>query len=246
MPSPPRLLARPSTISPFRFGTPRSSTVNFRKDEEGSTLAGEPSPTRHSRLQKVTKMGETPAAVPKQLENSVTAFPILSVTAPTSEITTVAPGSIHTTTKRVSNLALSPPLSSHTRPPSRPTSGISQAPSVVPTPFSQPQTPIPISAPPLTITHFECYQSHAKLFKLSNRHYTVPCMICKVESREDHWKCTWCYLWICATCVENLRKIDGRSLSALVDKVVKKKENDWKAMGGKEELAKTVDAKEGM
>ena len=71
------------------------------------------------------------------------------------------------------------------------------------------------------------------MFKLSNKHYTVPCMVCKTSSKEDHWKCIWCCLWICASCFEGLRKIDGRSLSVLVDKIVKKKENDGKTMGGK-------------
>lgn len=82
------------------------------------------------------------------------------------------------------------------------------------------------------------------MIKLSNKHYTVPCMVCKTNSKEDHWKCIWCCLWICASCVESLRQIDGRSLSVLIDKVVKKKENDRNAVGGKKDDITTANAKE--
>lgn len=232
-------------MSPFRFGTPKSSTVNCRDEEETSTLAGGPSPTRHSKLPKAPHLGETPVLAPQQLEKSNTSFPVLSVSIPTPDNKAISEGGIQAVTRRVSNLALSPPLSAPANPLSRPSSGSSQAPSTIPTPFSQPQIPIPIPAPPLSITHYECYQDHKKMFKLSNRHYAVPCMVCKVHSIEDHWKCVWCFLWICATCVESLRQIEDHSLRVLVERVVKKKENNRKAMGGKGEGIKSEKAGEG-
>ena len=72
----------------------------------------------------------------------------------------------------------------------------------------------------------------------------MPCMVCKASSKEDHWKCIWCCLWICVSCVESLRQIDGRSLGVLIEKVVKKKENDKNAMGGKKEDITTEKTKE--
>ena len=209
-----------------------------------STLIGDSSPTRRSKAPKVPQLDEGHTLAPKQLENPSLTFPVLSVTPPTSNTTTIAQSNMHNATQRRSNLALSPPKFTQTRPASRPSSGTSQAPSAIPSPFSQPQTPIPMPAPPLNITHWECYQGHRKIIKLSNKHYTVPCMVCKTSSKEDHWKCIWCCLWLCTSCAESLRKIDGRSLSVLVDKVVKKKENDRKAMGGKKEEITTEPAKE--
>ena len=218
--------------------------TNVRKDEETSTLIGDSSPTRRSKVMKVPQLGEGHTLAPKQLETPLLTFPVLSITAPTSNTPTVAQGNMHNATQRRSNSALSPPELSQTRPASRPSSGISQAPSAIPSPFSQPQTPIPIPAPPLDITHLECYQGHRKIIRLSNKHYTMPCMVCKASSKEDHWKCIWCCLWICVSCVESLRQIDGRSLSALIEKVVKKKENDKNAMGGKKEDTTTENTKE--
>lgn len=202
------------------------------------------SPTRRSKVPKVPQLDEGHILAPKPLEKPSLTFSALSVTAPTSDTTTLAQGNMRNAAQRRSNLALPPPNFTQTRPASRPSSGTSQAPLAVPNPFSQPQTPIPIPAPALNITHLECYQGHRKMFKLSNKHYTVPCMVCKTSSKEDHWKCIWCCLWICASCFESLRKIDGRSLSVLVDKVVKKKENDGKTMGGKKGDIITENAKE--
>ncbi|KAL8792947.1 MAG: hypothetical protein Q9195_004444 [Heterodermia aff. obscurata] len=87
-PSPPQL--RPSTISPFRFGSPKSSTANVRKEEEAATLIGDSSPTRRSKARKVPQLGQGPPLALKQLEKPSLTFPVLSITVPTSNITTVA------------------------------------------------------------------------------------------------------------------------------------------------------------
>lgn len=81
---------------------------------------------------------------------------------------------------------LSPPLSAHTS--SRPSTSNSQKPSSIYSPFEKKHTPIPITAPAITPTHMNCYQSHRRILKLPNKHYPVPCMVCKLEDKEQRWK----------------------------------------------------------
>ena len=73
-------------------------------------------------------------------------------------------------------------------------------------------------APPLTPIHFSCYQSHRHVHFSSNIHNPVPCMTCGNESGMSRWKCQWCCLRICGTCMESLGRIPGRDLNVLVRK----------------------------
>ncbi|KAL8842650.1 MAG: hypothetical protein Q9170_000425 [Blastenia crenularia] len=76
-----------------------------------------------------------------------------------------------------------------------------------------------IPAPPLTPIHFACYQSHRRMLNAKNTHHPVPCMTCGVSDEHVRWKCVWCCLRVCDGCMEGLKKIEGRDLSALVRNV---------------------------
>ncbi|KAA6415567.1 MAG: hypothetical protein FRX48_00283 [Lasallia pustulata] len=109
---------------------------------------------------------------------------------------------------------------------------------------SHPQTPIPIPRPtepstpalilrqqasqpvdpsafipPLTLLHFQCYQSHRSMKRSSNIHAPVPCMTCRVDDTEMRWKCTWCCLRICGACMQKLEKVPGKDLGSMVQRL---------------------------
>lgn len=70
---------------------------------------------------------------------------------------------------------------------------------------------------PLTNLHYSCYQAHRSIAMSRNIYYPVPCMTCHVVDREVRWRCTFCCLRICASCVEGLRKCQRRSLKELME-----------------------------
>lgn len=106
---------------------------------------------------------------------------------------------------------LSPPLLSPPLSTSQHSSASSQAPSfnsrnsVVPAfihlPKTFPDGPIPVPAPPLTITHHKCFQSHRRILLSRNKVNPVPCMTCGDMKGQVRWKCIWCALRICEPCM---------------------------------------------
>ncbi len=101
-------------------------------------------------------------------------------------------------------------------------SAISSHPHVARGPISFPRyltLHISTPAPPLTLAHFACYQSHCRVSHSSNVHHPVPCMTCGAEGGEARWKCQWCCLRICPACMERLAKVEGRDLGQLLRKL---------------------------
>lgn len=78
---------------------------------------------------------------------------------------------------------------------------------------------LPTPAPPLTLAHFACYQSHRRMSHSPNVHNPVPCMTCGVESGDARWKCQWCCLRICPACMERLAKIEDRDVARLMQRL---------------------------
>lgn len=108
--------------------------------------------------------------------------------------------------------------------------------------------------PPLTLVHYSCYQFHRHMCFSPNIHNPVPCMTCGVEAGQTRWKCCWCCLRICESCVEELSHMDDRNLSLLMKRLAegkvgvgrvgrpkaimvkgRRKVDEWKAHGEKEE-----------
>ena len=137
---------------------------------------------------------------------------------------------------------LSPPLLSPT---SRLSSASSHAPSAksqnstgpafIHLPKTFPDGPIPVPAPPLTVTHYRCYQSHRRVTFSRNKLNPVPCMTCGKTEGEARWKCIWCALRVCAAC---MAEFDGknRSLERLVAGREKGKGAGPKESGGLDEV----------
>ena len=241
--SAPSLLPTPNNISPLRVLLRRASASTLHLPGSSKrTGKNENSPTR---LQKVPEdtpadSDSTPIVSPlPQPANYAIALPNLSLSTPTSDLASVTeakvpgqsiPTAAPTLSPPLSSSALSPPLSVNIL--SRPSSVNSQTPSSIYSPFTKPRTPVTTKAPAITSIHHDCYQSHSRVFKLPNKHYPVPCMVCKVDNREQRWKCTWCCLRICTDCMESLKKIEGRALRVLVRRLEQKRENHWTAMGG--------------
>lgn len=73
--------------------------------------------------------------------------------------------------------------------------------------------------PPLNVTHFECYQSHKKMRSTSNTLCPVACMICKRKDTEVRWRCTWCCLSACGSCMRVLSAIPGKDLKVCLDRL---------------------------
>lgn len=141
---------------------------------------------------------------------------------------------------------LSPPLLSPPLSTSQLSSASSQAPSfqsrnsTVPAfihlPKTFPDGPIPVPAPPLAITHHECYQSHRRILLSRNKVNPVPCMTCGETEGEVRWKCIWCALRICGAC---MAKFDAkhRNLAKFLAWLEKSKEGS-KENWGKDEVQK--------
>ena len=145
---------------------------------------------------------------------------------------------------------LSPPLPSPT---SRVSSASSQAPSsksqnstgpaFIHLPKTFPDGPIPVPAPPLTVTHYKCYQSHRRVTFSRNKLNPVPCMTCGKTEGEARWKCIWCALRVCAACMAEFdmknRNLEKFMASREKGKVVAPKES-----GSKDEVPELDGGKE--
>lgn len=133
---------------------------------------------------------------------------------------------------------LSPPLStSQLSSASSPTPSFKSRNSVVPAfihlPKTFPDGPTPVPAPPLTITHRKCYQSHRRILLSRNKVNPVPCMTCGETEGEARWKCIWCALRICGTCMAEF-DAKHRNLDEFLAWLEKSKEGNEED-GGKEE-----------
>lgn len=73
--------------------------------------------------------------------------------------------------------------------------------------------------PPLTLGHYSCYQFHRHVCFSPNVHNPVPCMTCGVEAGQTRWKCCWCCLRICGSCMEELSHQEDRNLTLLMKRL---------------------------
>lgn len=80
------------------------------------------------------------------------------------------------------------------------------------------RTPVP----PLTTIHYLCYQAHRTIKVSQNKNAPVPCMVCYADDLEDRWRCTWCCVRMCKSCMERLQDSENRDLAALVCHVRRK------------------------
>lgn len=67
-------------------------------------------------------------------------------------------------------------------------------------------------APPLEIVHFDCYQSHRFMRSSRNAIGPVACMMCQRQEPGPRWRCTWCCMGACGSCMEVLVSVPDRDL----------------------------------
>ena len=116
----------------------------------------------------------------------------------------------------------------------------SPGPSHIYLPRTFPKGPVPISAPPLTIVHMKCYQGHKRMVASANKYNPVPCMVCKQEEHDRRWRCPFCALRICGSCMAEFDR-GGRDLEVIIawlgewkqadEKNEEGGEGKWKANG---------------
>jgi hypothetical protein len=84
-------------------------------------------------------------------------------------------------------------------------------------------TPLPgdtiLTGMPLTITHFQCYQSHRFMRGNRNQICPVACMVCGKQDREMRWRCNWCCLSACAGCMQVLTQTPGKDLKVAMETI---------------------------
>lgn len=83
-------------------------------------------------------------------------------------------------------------------------------------PKTFPNGPVPVLAPLLTVCHHQCYQQHKRVFASGNVICPVPCMACGDVEEPRFWKCIWCGLRVCATCMKQFDQ-QGRKLDMLLE-----------------------------
>jgi hypothetical protein len=76
--------------------------------------------------------------------------------------------------------------------------------------------------PPLSNVQLDCYQSHRFMRNTRNKFCPVACMICARQDSEQRWRCSWCCLSACGSCMSLLAKVPDKDLRVVLDKIGRK------------------------
>ncbi|PMD36476.1 hypothetical protein L207DRAFT_545978 [Hyaloscypha variabilis F] len=76
-----------------------------------------------------------------------------------------------------------------------------------------------MSGLPLNDLHFDCFQSHKFMRSSRNAICPIACMICERKDAEMRWKCVWCCLSACGSCMQVLSSIPGKDLRICLERV---------------------------
>jgi hypothetical protein len=72
---------------------------------------------------------------------------------------------------------------------------------------------------PLDVTHFECYQAHRYMRSSRNELCPVACMVCQKREGGQRWRCAWCCLSACGSCMKALNSVPGNDLKACLRRI---------------------------
>ncbi|EPE10290.1 hypothetical protein F503_05385 [Ophiostoma piceae UAMH 11346] len=72
------------------------------------------------------------------------------------------------------------------------------------------------TAPPPSLTHFNCMQGHRGMFRDLNINYPLSCQTCQTFERSVRWRCKWCYVRICTGCRDVLHTHANHDLAKLM------------------------------
>ena len=245
-PDPPHQQASTGPQQPATFSARGSSvTVNVPRRRSSLTVLHLdsshfeiPDPQHRNVQQRASTLTE-PRRRPSILSETIP--PFATIVTSSSDTTPTIPVQQRET---LSPVFLSPPLLSPPLSTSQLSSASSQArscnsrnsvvPAFIHLPKTFPDGPVPVPAPPLTITHHKCYQSHRRILLSRNKVNPVPCMTCGETEGGARWKCIWCALRICGSCMAEL-EAKHRNLEKLLAWLDKSKKSS-KEGGGKEEV----------
>ncbi|KAJ0338810.1 hypothetical protein COL922a_005129 [Colletotrichum nupharicola] len=85
-------------------------------------------------------------------------------------------------------------------------------------PITTPEPPSPsivYSARPIKESMLDCYARHRTVDRTRNRNYALSCQTCGKADTEDRFKCQWCYVRVCASCLTVFNR-NGRDLRQLL------------------------------
>lgn len=74
---------------------------------------------------------------------------------------------------------------------------------------------------PLSNIHLDCYQAHKFMRSSRNTLCPIACMVCEKKDAEMRWKCTWCCLSACGSCMQVLSSIPGKDLRNCLERIGK-------------------------
>lgn len=74
---------------------------------------------------------------------------------------------------------------------------------------------------PLDVVHLDCYQNHKFMRSTKNTFCPMGCMICKKKDTEPRWRCTWCCLSSCGSCMQVLSAVPGKDLKVCLERIRK-------------------------
>ena len=75
-----------------------------------------------------------------------------------------------------------------------------------------------IEATPLTVVHYRCYKQHRHFRQSPNLNCPLACQTCHRKDSEMRWRCNWCALRICRTCMDML-VASNRNVDVLLEKI---------------------------
>ncbi|KAK0124357.1 hypothetical protein ONS95_009325 [Cadophora gregata] len=75
--------------------------------------------------------------------------------------------------------------------------------------------------PELDLVHLDCYQSHKLMRGCNNKVCPTACMVCERRDTEKRWRCAWCCLSACGSCIRVLDSVPGKDLRLALERIGK-------------------------
>jgi hypothetical protein len=147
----------------------------------------------------------------------------------TSETLTITTTPITKSSPQPSQSSSTVRVSTPQSPPSaKPQSPTSPKSVLSPTKINFPTYPAPAvlagavsQGPPISTVQLNCYQSHRFMRSTRNTLCPVACMVCQRRDADQRWRCSWCCLSACSSCMGILASVPGKDLRVVLDRVGK-------------------------
>lgn len=77
------------------------------------------------------------------------------------------------------------------------------------------------TSPSLELAHLNCYQNHKIMHTSNNKVYPVSCMVCERKDTEPRWRCSWCSVSACVSCMRVLNTTPEKNLRISLKRIEK-------------------------